>query len=183
MSRSSIPGNAPDGRIERRGEAFILRFERHLAHPIEQVWAAITEPEQLLAWLGEAEIEPVSGGHIQVRWLNSDRQGNSAIMQATITQFEPPHLLEYAGDIHGVLRFELREEGTGCCLTFSSTLPAPNAYLSESLAGWHSHLDFLEEALEGQAVDWTNWPFARWSRHHERYTRSLSGQGESRPVH
>lgn len=37
-----------------------LRFERRLAHPIEKVWAAPTEPRRLSEWLAESEIEPAS---------------------------------------------------------------------------------------------------------------------------
>ena len=34
----------------RTGERPVLRFERHLARPIEDVWRAVTEPEGLAAW-------------------------------------------------------------------------------------------------------------------------------------
>src|SRR5258708_13262334 len=119
--------SAADGVVETRGDSHILRFERSLPHPMEQVWAALTEPEQLVAWLGQVEIDLCKGGRVQVRWLNTDEHGNSTnvVMNATITQFDPPHLLEYAGDIHGVLRFELKEEPSGSVLLFTNTLPAP----------------------------------------------------------
>src|ERR1051326_5602555 len=105
---SRTSGSPADGTVETRDGAHILRFVRHFHHPIEEVWAALTEPEQLVAWLAEAEIEPRQGGSVQLRWLNTDERGNSAnaVMHATIRQFDPPRLLEYAGDIHGVLRFE-----------------------------------------------------------------------------
>jgi uncharacterized protein YndB with AHSA1/START domain len=168
---SLTPKSAADGILETRGDSHILRFERSLPHPMEQVWAALTEPEQLVAWLGQVEIDLCKGGRVQVRWLNTDEHGNSTdtVMNATITQLDPPRLLEYAGDIHGVLRWELQEATDGCVLTFSNTLPAPHTRLRESLAGWHVHLDFLAEALEGQAVDWPHWPLDRWVRHYERY--------------
>ena len=41
------------------------------------------------------------------------------------------------------------------------------------LAGWHIHLDFLEEALDGHRVDWPNWPKDRWDAHHERYVEKV----------
>ncbi len=163
---SQMSASPADGTIDTCDGAHILRFVRHFHHPIEQVWAALTEPEQLVAWLAEAQIEPRQGGHVQLCWLNTDENGNGAVMHATITQFDPPRLLEYSGDIHGVLRFELQEEADGCILTFSSTLPAPNPYLRQSLAGWHTHLDFLAEALSGQAVDWPDWPLDRWNRYY-----------------
>lgn len=169
--------SAADGTVETHNGSHVLRFERYLPHSIEQVWAAITEPEQLVAWLAEARVDPRKGGSVQLRWLNTDEHGNSAnvVMNATITQFDPPRLLEYAGDIHGVLRFELKEAADGCVLTFSNILPAPHTRLRESLAGWHVHLDFLAEALEGQAVDWPRWPIDRWTRHYERYCQSIAG--------
>ncbi len=169
-------GSSADGTVETHDGSHVLRFERYLPHSIEQVWAAITEPEQLVSWL--AEIDLSLGGHVRLRWLNADEQGNRAVMNATITQLEPPRLLEYAGDIHGTLRFELREEASGCILTFSSTLPASNAGLPLQLAGWHTHLDFLAEALNGQAVDWPHWPIDRWTRHYERYTQKRRAKQE-----
>jgi hypothetical protein len=42
-------------------------------------------------------------------------------------------------------------------------------YRTKTLAGWHFHLDALEEALAGHAVDWPNWPIDRWAEHHDRY--------------
>src|SRR5436853_345373 len=83
---------------------------RHLAHPIERVWAALTEPDQLLAWWGDADVDLVEGGRFTMRWLNADDQGNSPVMHATITRLDPPRLLETSGDIHGVLRWELRPD-------------------------------------------------------------------------
>jgi hypothetical protein len=44
-----------DGVLEKKEGKDVLRFERHLAHPIERVWAALTEPGELVGWWGEAE--------------------------------------------------------------------------------------------------------------------------------
>ena len=68
-------------------------------------------------------------------------------MHATITRLDPPHLLETTGDPHGVLRWELRPDGSGTLLTFSSTVELPEAYRSRVLAGWHWHLDALAEVV------------------------------------
>src|SRR5207249_2423128 len=81
-----------------------------------------------------------------LRWLNTDDQGNSAVLHGTITELEPLRVIEYLGDIHGRLRWELRRDGNGCVLTFTSTLPAPNERLVSSLAGWDIHLDHLAAA-------------------------------------
>ncbi len=172
--------SSANGIVETHSGSHVLRFERYLPHSIERVWSAMTEPAQLVAWLAEAEIDLRKGGRVQLRWLNTDEHGNHAVMNATITQFEPPQLLEYAGDIHGVLRFELREKASGCILTFSSTLPASTTGLPLQLAGWHSHLDFLAEALEGQMFDWPDFPLDRWTKHYERYCQKQEEEHSSR---
>jgi uncharacterized protein YndB with AHSA1/START domain len=171
QSRSS----PADGIIETRDGFHILRFKRHFHHSIERVWAAITEPGQLVAWLAEADVDLRKGGRIQLRWLNT-----GTVLNGTITQLDPPRLLEYAGDIHGLLRWELQEVPGGCVLTFSSTIPAPDFRIALFLAGWHVHLDFLEEALDGHVVDWPHWPKDRWDRHYERYSQKQSEKPEER---
>jgi hypothetical protein len=49
----------------------------------------------------------------------------------------------------------------------------PDEYLTEVLAGWHIHLDFLKDALDGRPVDWPNWPRDRFDVHHRRYDASM----------
>jgi uncharacterized protein YndB with AHSA1/START domain len=170
------PTTQPEGTLETGDGRDVVRFERHLEHPIEKVWRALTEPDELIAWLGEAELDLVEGGQIVLRWQNTDGQGNRAILHGTITELDPPHVIEYDSDIHGVLRWELRKAGDGCVLTFSSRLSLPEDYRTKVLAGWHLHLDFLEEALSGGAVDWSRWDdehLPRWEVHHDRYTAAL----------
>jgi len=59
-------------------------------------------------------------------------------------------------------------------LIFSNTLPVSHTRLRESLAGWHVHLDFLAESLEGQAVDWPDFALDCWARHYERYSQTIA---------
>jgi uncharacterized protein YndB with AHSA1/START domain len=158
-----------DGMLEQVGEQQVVRFQRQLAHPIERVWAALTDPAELSGWLGDAEVELVGGGHFTVRWQNTDEQGNRAVYHGTITRLEPPRLLEISGDIHGVLRWALRPEAGGTHLTFSSTLNLPEAYRLRVLAGWHYHLDSLADALAGRPADLASLSNGRWGRIHAAY--------------
>ena len=174
MSTGS-PITLTDGVLETAGGKHVVRFQRHLAHPIERVWAALTEPDQLLAWWGDADVHLVEGGRFTMRWLNTDDQGNSPVMHATITRLDPPRLLETSGDIHGVLRWELRPDAAGTLLTFSSTLDLPEAYRTSVLAGWHYHLDALADTLAGRSVDLVN--LDRWAQIHERYLARPSRSG------
>ncbi len=117
-----------DGVLATEGGKQVVRFQRRLAHPIERVWAALTEPGELLGWWGEAEVDLVEGGRFTMRWLNADDNGNRVLMHATITRLQPPHLLETEAEPHGLLRWELRPDADGTVLTFSSTLDLPVEY-------------------------------------------------------
>jgi uncharacterized protein YndB with AHSA1/START domain len=161
--------NVADGVLETSDGKQVVRFQRHLAHPVERVWSALTVPAEMIGWLGDVEVELVDGGRFVVRWLNTDEQGNRAVYHGTITHLEPQRRLEVSGDIHGVLRWELQPEAGGTRLTFSSTLELPEEYRTMVLAGWHYHLDSLADALDGQSADLANLSDGRWSRIHERY--------------
>jgi uncharacterized protein YndB with AHSA1/START domain len=169
--------NSTEGTVERRDGSYVLRFERRLRHPIEKVWAALTEPGELVGWLAEAEVELVEGGRVNLRWLNTDEEGNTAAAEGTITRLQAPRVLEYDTDIHGLLRWELSEDGDGCRLRLTNATPAPDEYLTEVLAGWHIHLDHLVDALGGHPVDWPAWSpdyraratGASWDDYQDRY--------------
>lgn len=151
-----------DGTVTMDDERYVLRFERHLAHPVARVWAALTEPEQLAEWLAETEIDLTEGGDVELRWLNTDEQGNKTVARGTITRLEPPYLLEIATDVHGLLCWHVRPDGDGALLTFTSTVMLAATWLPRALASWHTHLDFLADALDGSPMDWPNWSWARW---------------------
>lgn len=39
-----------DGVLERTADGGVIRFERHLAYDVRDVWDAITDPERLADW-------------------------------------------------------------------------------------------------------------------------------------
>lgn len=164
---------APDGVYEQIDSGYGLRFERHLPHPPEKVWRYLTEPEKLDDWLAAAEIELTEGGSVVLSWLNTDTEGNQAVARGTITRLDPPNLIEIDTDIHGRITWQLEADGAGCLLRLHVVHDLPDDYLAIVLAGWHVHLDFLEDALDGQAVDWPNWPVDQWEIHRNRYARML----------
>jgi uncharacterized protein YndB with AHSA1/START domain len=125
-----------DGTLQTRDGRHVLRYERRLGHPIERVWAALTEPSELRGWLGDVDIDLVEGGRVQVRWLNNDDEGNQAVANGSVTALAPPRLLELDTEPHGVLRWELAEaEDGGTALTLTVSLPAPNAEIGSARAG------------------------------------------------
>ena len=157
-----------DGVLETRNGKQVLRFERRFAHPIERVWAALTEPKELIGWLAAADVD-LDGGRIVLRWQNE----GGPTMECKITALAPPTLIEYEGDPHGSLRWELRPDGDGTLLTFTATGFYPDDQVSLALAGWHWHLDALTEALQGIPADFAGLPDEEWEALHRRYVARL----------
>ena len=61
--------------------------------------------------------------------------------------FDPPRVLEYTWE-EDVLRFELRPEGKGCLLVFT-TWSGDRSKAARDATGWHLCLDNLEAAVDG----------------------------------
>ena len=161
-----------DGTLETRDGRHVLRYERSLAHPVDRVWAALTEPDEVRTWLAEADLDLVLGGRVRLRWLNSDEEGGGAVATGTVSALDPPHLLELDTEPHGVLRWELRADGDATALTLTVTIPAPNEQIALARSGWHIHLEHLADALDGRPVDWPRWSAEhrpRWAELHARY--------------
>jgi uncharacterized protein YndB with AHSA1/START domain len=158
-----------DGSLRTIDGRDVLKYERRLEHSVDRVWNAITQPAEIVQWLAEAELEPVAGGKVVLCWLNTPQQ---TVARGTVTVFEPPRLLELDTDIHGILRWELMEDGDGCRLVFTASLPAEVEPNLKVLAGWHIHLDHLAEALDGRPQDWSRWmedQLPQWQVYHDRY--------------
>ena len=147
---------------------YVLRYERQLRHPVDRVWEALTDPAQVEEWWARAEVELAEGGRARLEWLNGD-----AVAEGHITRLEPARTIEFDTDIHGRLLWELRPDGDGTRLTLTVTAELPDDYLASVRAGWHVHIDFLEDALDGRPVDWPHWPKERWEKHNEVYEASM----------
>ena len=166
-----------DGTLERRGDRQLIRFERRLHHPVERVWRALTEPDEIAAWLALAELELTEGGRVVLTWQNTDPDGNTAVAEGTVSALDPPRLLELDTDIHGRLRWELERDGDGTALSFTADAQLPEDWELEVLAGWHIHLDHLEHVLDGGTIDWPNWSrehMPEWERIRAGYEASVA---------
>ena len=122
-----------------------LRFERHIPRPIEKVWAAITEPPRLEAWLAQAKLDLRVGGLIELYW---PVPGDG--LKTRIVELEPPRLFAFGwpepdGAPDSIVRFELSEAAGGCRLVLTNTLLRTEYVLSVA-TGWHTHLDQLPAA-------------------------------------
>jgi uncharacterized protein YndB with AHSA1/START domain len=168
-------GSTPtaDGTVTRTDDGrYLISFDRRLAHPPARVWDALTRPEELIAWWGEAEVDLTEGGRFTIRWLNTDEEGNAAVLHATIARLVPERLLLLEGDIHGLLRWELTPDGDGTLLSFRSTVELDPEFLTKVPAGWHFHLDALATHLDGRSTDLVEIP--DWEPIHAEYVAKLA---------
>lgn len=109
-----------DGTVREIAGGVELRLERHLAHPIEKVWAALTEPRRLSEWLAEGEMELRLGGRV---YLKGDE------IESTVTALDPPKLIQYGWKTAewdgGQIRWELDPTQTGTRLVLTHVFTPP----------------------------------------------------------
>ncbi|MDN3356158.1 SRPBCC family protein [Actinomadura sp. DC4] len=135
-----------NGSLHTAGGRNVLRFERRLAHPVEKVWRAVTEPAELAHWFpAMVAMEPRVGGAMRFTFPGGEMDPTDG----TVTELDPPRVFAFvwAGD---PLRIELAPDGEGTLLTFTYTFqdrPMAGSYAT----GWHTCLDALAHALAGTA--------------------------------
>src|SRR5438874_2708950 len=119
------------GTAERIGGDLVLHFERRFDQPIERVWSAVTDPNELTKWIAgdKAEIDLRVGGRV---WFS----GHGGI-ESTIVDLEPPRVIEYGWRTSdwegGLIRWELSPDGDGTKLTFTHRMPEPDPAEQERL--------------------------------------------------
>ena len=143
-----------------------LRFERRLAHPVEAVWRAITDPRELEHWFpSSVDYEAKPGAEMSFTFREHTLPDGSNVMPGRVTHFDPPRVFafDWGGD-H--LRFELERTEGGTLLRFTAFLDAKDKAARDA-AGWHHCLNGLERALDSDA-DGPN-EGDDWRSYYERY--------------
>lgn len=153
-----------DGTMERTADGGVIRFERRLAHPIREVWDAITDPARLADWWlpfdAEITIDLREGGEMVFAGRVGEDVGEEGAepmtMTFTVLRVEPPMLLEHThADPGSLLRWELEPVGDECILRLSHFVPDADAALTNCyVVGLHTSLARLEPCLAGQPVPW-----------------------------
>ena len=144
-----------DGTLVVSGEIAVIAFERRLGHPVEAVWAALTDPQELAAWLGPGTLEPRAGGQVSIRTGPGDRPERQRIISGRVLAWDPPRVLEHEWIQPGldvsVVRYELEADAGGTILRLTHRRSvAPGA--TGGRAGWHAYLDRLVAHLDGLSV-------------------------------
>lgn len=146
----------------------VLRIERWLNHPVEKVWRAITEPDQLGQWypFPAKEMDLRVGGKI----LFDDDAGTR--MEATIIELDPPRVFAFSEhapeemfrESDDLVHIELQPHEQSCLLIFTHTFD-DRAGAASYATGWNACLDGLEMLLAGKPVEM----IVDWVTEHERY--------------
>ena len=151
----------------RRGELVtvdgrsVLRFERRYRQPIERVWRAVTDPDELRRWFPSEVIGDRSPG-AALRF--DDQSHREAAIEAgeptraegpeftgRVVAVDPPNVFSFTWGAE-LLRFELTPDGEGTRMVFTQVLSHPSV-AARNGAGWHVCLAELDGLLTGEVAD------------------------------
>jgi uncharacterized protein YndB with AHSA1/START domain len=144
-----------------------LRFERRLSHPVDLVWRAITQSDELAQWFpSKVSIDALQvGGELTFTFEQMPLDAPSR-MTGRVTEFDPPRLFAfYWGEDH--LRFELDPlaGAEDACLLRLTVLLDARDKAARDAAGWHVTLDRLEAVLGGDGAG------GEWRGYYDEYQR------------
>ncbi len=140
----------PTGRIERIDGRLTLVLTRTFDAPVEDVWAAITEPDRLGRWLGTWTGDPASGRVLFAMTFEGQEPPGD---EMEIRECTPPRRLAVTsrvGEQRWYLDVDLSEADGLTTLSFSQ----PDVDHEDSLSvgpGWEYYLDRLVAVETGGA--------------------------------
>lgn len=164
------------GKYGERIDDTTVRFERLLPGPLERVWEYLTDSDKRGSWFASGKTDLKIGGRTEMHFHNASLSTQPDIdppekykdmpekmsFGGTVTRCEPPYVIAHTWEFeeeHSEVCFELQEEGDKVRLILTHRkLNGLDDVLSVS-GGWHTHLDILEDVLEGRE------PQAFWKMH------------------
>jgi uncharacterized protein YndB with AHSA1/START domain len=157
---SSERQTTPTGSVAFNGEYATITFSRRIGHPPENVWSAITDPEQLQSWyMTRATIAGGKGGSIDFR------SGPTQLhVTGRILSWDPPYLFEHEWKVEpspsmpsgeeSVVRWELARDGNETLMTLTHRRLTRRTAAGFA-PGIHAFLDCLAAHLDGEPMlDW-----------------------------
>jgi uncharacterized protein YndB with AHSA1/START domain len=154
-----------------------LVLVRRLRQPVEKVWAALTIPERLAAWMGVewlGEVGPLRvGAPFDYRFANTDMESRGRVLA-----LEPPHVLEHSWFNNippgSVVRWSLERDGEGCVLTLTHSAGPPDDG-PRTAAGWTQILETLAASL-GEPDAAIGGGMDAWRRRRDEYAAAFPPQ-------
>ncbi|WP_045517583.1 SRPBCC family protein [Neobacillus niacini] len=149
--------------IEKVATSYSATYERHLKHPVEDVWTYLTDNEKLPKWFSELRIDELREGGV----IKFDI-GNGTFEEMEILDLEMQSVLEYTWG-EDVVRFELSHEPNGCLLVFKEKINTITAHTPRDLAGWHVCLDVIQALMDGRTIERSE----EWKIWYEKYVKEI----------
>lgn len=132
-----------------------LRFERRYSHPMERVWRAISDPDEMARWF-PSNVEGDRAVGAQLAFVDDEQRAaareageptraEGPMFRGTVVVWDPPKVFSFTwgGEL---LRLELLPDGDGTVLVFTHLL-SHQSVAARIAAGWHACLAGLDQLL------------------------------------
>ena len=137
------------GQVTELPEGVRLQFRRSWPDPIEDVWAALTEPDRMLRWIGSFDGERRAGGSGTFTMTHEEQPVGEPMR---VVECSAPRRLvvEWDTEEGWQIELDLTTEDGRTVLLFTQ-LFAPGTEVTDFVLGWHWYLDKFEAEVAGAA--------------------------------
>lgn len=145
---------AREGRVAIENDGAAIEFERVLGAPAAVVWEMVSTRQGIGRWMAPAHVDLRVGGSIMIDF--GDEGGRTG---GEIVELISERVIEYGWGFDGatdsVVRFELEPIDESTTLLRLRHRRLPRSQAAGYGAGWHAHLDQLEQAVAGaDPIEW-----------------------------
>lgn len=140
----------------RAGERPVLRFERHLAKPVDVAWRAVTDPDEMRSWFPTRVV--IEEWKVGASLTHVFEEHDIDPLPGTVLEWDPPRRVRFTWGTD-TIGFEL-SPAPGGGTTFVLTEELGASIAARNAAGWEVCLDRLEHGAA--AEPWAP-RFARYS--------------------
>ena len=120
--------------------------ERDIAHPVEKIWRALSQPDLMSEWLMKTDFQAIAGHRFELR-------GDWGSVDCKVLDIEPPRRLSYTWNAMGlesIVTWTLTSTSTGTHLRMEQSgfrHDQEQAYQGAKY-GWQKFLSALEALLQ-----------------------------------
>jgi len=127
-----------------------VAFDEVLPHPIEAVWAELTDADAISDWLMKtSDFKPVIGSRFRMK---TEDLSSTGWVEAGVLELEPPHRMVWSWSGHdgnppSTVTFDLTQEGKGTRLRLTH-VGEMNAEVARILRdGWPGRIAAMADAI------------------------------------
>ena len=149
--RDQLPTYPAEAAFDRVDDRWVLRMERTLHHPAEQVWAALTRADEVRRWAPYAPDRNLDVvGEVPLPQAEGGEPAEGPPEPGEVLVADPPRLLVLDWGGH-LLRFEITPVADGVRLLLTHTFDVGEE-AADYASGWHLCLSALSARLDGKDV-------------------------------